>query len=99
MKTERETVQRATLFSSAITRIVGHKFKGRVENSALVTSFKDFKVYLIYMARNGSEISREEFTIYKTAAAGQSVNFNVEIDRPDQTDSYKYFIFEAESVL
>ena len=96
VKPIRETVQRATLFSSAVTRVVGHTFEGKIVSSAMAADFKDFEVEIAYIASNGSEISRETFTIYKTCRAGEFESFEVELDQPDQTDTYKYLILGAE---
>ena len=91
-----EVIQRETLFRSAVKRTVGHRFEGTIYNNALVANFKDFKVILYYDATNGSNISSEEFVIYRTVAAGSFDTFSVEINRPDQTSSYRYTITEAQ---
>ena len=96
VKPIRETVQRATLFSSAVTRVVGHTFEGKIVSSAMAADFKDFEVEIAYIASNGSEISRETFIIYKTCRAGEFEGFEVELDQPDQTDTYRYLILGAE---
>lgn len=96
VKPIRETVQRSTLFSSAVTRVVGHTFEGKIMSSAMAADFKDFEVEIAYIASNGSEISRETFTIYKTCRAGEFERFEVELNQPDQTDTYKYLILGAE---
>ena len=91
----RETVQRATLFSSAVTRVVGHSLSGVIESSALVASFKDVEIEVIYKASNGSEISRQSFIIYKTCLAGNNQSFEIELERPDQTTDYGYIVVNA----
>jgi hypothetical protein len=92
----RETVQRATLFSSAITRVVGHKFTGTIQSTALAADFKDFQIEVTYVASNGSDISSQDFTIYRTCRAGDSEPFEFLLDRPDQTSRYRYVILGAE---
>lgn len=91
----RETVQRETLFRNAITRVTGHKFTGRIQSESLVAQFKDFEIQILYLASNGSEISRENFTIYKTCGAGKAKSFSVEIQQPNQTSNYKYLLLGA----
>ncbi len=91
-----EVIQRETLFRSAVKRTVGHSFEGTIYNNALVANFKDFKIILYYDAANGSNISSEEFVIYRTVSAGSFDTFSVEIDRPDQTSSYRYVVTEAQ---
>lgn len=91
----RETVQRATLFSSAVTRVVGHSLSGVIESSALVASFKDVEIVVTYKASNGSEIARQSFVIYKTCHPGGSQNFEIELERPDQTTDYSYVVLNA----
>jgi hypothetical protein len=90
-----EVVQRATLFQGAVKKIVGHKIQGSIVNSALVADYKDFKISLIYVAQNGSEISEEEFVVYTKVSAGTSAMFDVEITKPDQAKSYKYRVVGA----
>jgi hypothetical protein len=90
-----ETIQRETLFRSAVKRTVGFTFEGAIENSALVASFKDFKIIIYYDAENGSNISSEELTVFKTIRAGGSETFRAEINQPDQTRSYRYVITRA----
>lgn len=92
----RETVQRETLFRSAITRVTGHKLNGRLQSESLVAEFKDFEIQIVYFASNGSEISREDFTVYKTCRAGKTQAFSVEIQQPDQTSSYKVLLLGAQ---
>ena len=91
----RETVQRATLFSSAVTRVVGHSLFGVIESSALVASFKDVEIEVIYKASNGSEIARQSFVIYKTCHPGESQRFDIELERPDQATDYSYVVLNA----
>ena len=91
----RKTVQRSTLFANAITEVVGHKFSGTIRSTAIAANFKDFQIKLTYLASNGSEISSQNFTIYKTCRAGRSENFELKIERPDQTSRYTYLILGA----
>ena len=91
-----EVVQRATLFRSAVKKTIGHRFEGTIYNNALVANFKDFKVILYYDAANGSNISSEEFVIYRTVPAGSFDVFSVDVNRPDQTSSYRYAVTEAQ---
>ena len=95
----RETVQRATLFSSAVTRVVGHSLSGVIESSALVASFKDVEIEVIYKASNGSEIARQSFVIYKTCHPGESQRFDIELERPDQATDYSYVVLNASERL
>ena len=90
-----EIIQRETLFRSAVKRTVGHKFEGTIYNNALVANFKDPKVIIYYDAANGSNISSEEIVLYRTIHAGNYESFSVEINKPDQTESYRYAVIEA----
>ena len=93
-----EIIQRETLFRSAVKRTVGHKFEGTIYNNALVANFKDPKVIIYYDAANGSNISSEEIVLYRTIRAGNYESFSAEINKPDQTESFRYVVTEANGV-
>lgn len=94
-----EVAQRATLFQDAVMRNIGYKLDGIIENSALIADFKDIELEITYIAGNGSTINNESFKIYETVGAGQTEQFSIEINRPDQTESFRYSIKSATGAL
>ncbi len=90
-----EVAQRATLFQSAVMRTVGYKLEGTIENSAMIANFKDIEIEIAYVAGNGSDISSETIKIFETVRAGDSNEFSIKVNRPDQTESFRYTLRSA----
>lgn len=76
-------------------RTVGYKLEGTIENSAMIANFKDIEIEIAYVAGNGSDISSETIKIFETVRAGDSNEFSIKVNRPDQTESFRYTLRSA----